>query len=68
MQMYNFDFMEAGNFQPIETANSMQRSLAEAKNRCRNLYAAGAASLGASSVRLRQNGGATILYSWPEDS
>jgi hypothetical protein len=34
MQMFNFDFMKAGNRDPIQR----MRDLDQAKNHCRNLY------------------------------
>ena len=66
MQMYNFDFMKNDNDEPIETISNMMRTLDEAKNRCKNLYAGRGPMIGARSVRLRENGGSTIIYRWPE--
>ena len=68
MQMFNFDFMRNDRSEPIETFNNMLRTLNEAKNRCKNLYAGRGITIGAHSVRVRENGGTTIVYSWPEET
>ena len=68
MQMYNFDFMKNGSSEPIETVSNMMRTLDEAKNRCKNLLAGRGALIGADSLRLRENGGSTVIFSWPEEA
>jgi hypothetical protein len=68
MQMYNFDLMKKGTNEPLETINNMMRSLDEAKNRCKNLLAGRAPMIGADRIQLRENGGAAIIFSWPEDA
>ena len=68
MQMFNFDFMKNDSHEPIETVSNMMRTLDEAKNRCKNLYVGRGSIIGADSVRLRENGGSTIIYSWPEEA
>jgi hypothetical protein len=66
MQMYNFDFMDKNKSHRIETRNYMMRSLREARNRCESLFETYGRQIGANSVRLRENGKASILYEWPE--
>jgi len=66
--MYNFDFMKNGKSEPIETVSNMMRTLDEAKNRCKNLLAGRGSLIGADSVRLRQNGGSTVIFTWPGES
>lgn len=68
MQMYNFDFIKKGNDEPVETISNMMRSLDEAKNRCINLLAGRGSVIGADSIRLRENGGPTVIFSWPEEA
>ena len=68
MKIYNFDFMKDGSPEPIETISNMMRSLDEAKNRCINLYRGRASMIGATKVHLREDGGSTVIYSWPEES
>ena len=68
MKMYNFDLMKDGNPEPIVTISNMMRSLDEAKNRCINLYRGRAPMIGANRVHLREDGGSTVIYSWPEDA
>ena len=68
MQMFNFDFMKDDGREPAETVNSMMRSLNEAKNRCKNLFASRGTKIGARSVWVRENGGSKILYAWPEET
>ena len=64
--MFNFDFMKDDSGDPAETVYSMLRSLNEAKNRCKNLFASRGGKIRATSVRVRENGGSKILYAWSE--
>ena len=68
MKMFNFDFMKGDSGKPMEAVNFMMRSLDEAKNRCRNLFADRGVTIGANRVHLRENGGSKILFGWPEET
>jgi hypothetical protein len=67
MQMYNFDFMKSGQLKPIETVHRMVHNLEQARNHCINLFRSRAATVGADRVKVRENGGSKVLYSWPND-
>jgi hypothetical protein len=67
MEMYNFDFMERTKGRPLETRNYMIPSLRAARTRCERLFENYGKQIGASSVRVRENGGTKVLYEWPEE-
>ena len=66
MQMYNFDFIDRKKAGPIETRNQMLPSLRAARTRCESLFENYGKTIGATSVRVRENGGTKLLYEWPE--
>jgi hypothetical protein len=66
MQMFNFEFMKAGERDPIQTASGLMRDLDQAKDHCRALYEGTGRAMGATSVRVRENNGPVIVFSWPK--
>src|SRR5271167_1986072 len=68
MQKFNFDFMKAGEPDPIRKVSGLMLDLSQAKAHCRNLYEGIAPSVGADSVRVRENDGNRVLFSWPGES
>jgi hypothetical protein len=66
MKTYSFEFMTKGNDKPILRINLMMPSVDEAIDRCRMLFALRGRVLKATSIRVRQDKGPTIVYSYPE--
>ena len=65
MQMSNFDFMKFGGRDPTQTTDGVMRNLHQAENHCRSLYEGCGRVMGAQSVRVRENGGTAVIFSWP---
>jgi hypothetical protein len=60
-QMFNFEFMKAGERDPMQTASGLMRDLNQAKDHCKDLYEGTGRAMGASSVRVRENGGPGLV-------
>ena len=66
MQKFNFDFIKAG--EPIHHVSGLMLDLKQAKNHCRTLYESVGRSVGADGVRVRENDGPLVAFSWPAGS
>jgi hypothetical protein len=65
MQKFNFDFMKAGERDPIRQVSGLMLDLNQAKHHCRNLYEGVGPTVGADSVRVRENDGQSVVFTWP---
>jgi hypothetical protein len=66
MTKYSFEFMKKGTGKPLLKLNLMMPCVDDAIDRCRMLYALRGKFLKARSIRVRENGGPKIVYSYPE--
>jgi hypothetical protein len=66
MTIYSFEFMKKRLDRPILQLNLDMPKVDDAIDRCRMLYALRGRVLKAKSIRVRENGGPKIVYSYPE--